>query len=153
MQNWLTAFGSWTWWIVAGVLFLLELAMPGVIFIWLALAAVAIGIIAFFTDFSWQIQLVLFAVLSIVFVLIAKPWFRKRQLAGSDRPNLNRRMHAFVGRSFVLDQPIADGRGKISIEGTWWDVRGSDQPKGQWVTVTGVEDMRLIVEPTAGKPI
>ena len=58
MQNWLTAFGSWTWWIVAGVLFLLELAMPGVIFIWLALAAVAIGIIAFFTDFSWQIQLV-----------------------------------------------------------------------------------------------
>ena len=30
------------------------------------------------------------------------------ELAGSDRPNLNRRMHAFVGRSFVLDQPIAD---------------------------------------------
>jgi len=29
----------------------------------------------------------------------------------------------------------------------------SDQPKGQWVTVTGVEDMRLIVEPVTSKPI
>ena len=147
MQDLLTFFGSWTWWVVAGIFFLLELALPGVVFIWLGLAAVAVGFIGFLVDLTWQIQLVLFAALSVALVLAARPWFRKRQLAGSDRPNLNRRMHAFVGRSFVLDQPIANGRGKLSIEGTWWEVHGPDQPKGEWVRVKRIEDMRLIVEP------
>ena len=150
MQDLLTVFGSWTWWVVAGIFFLLELALPGVVFIWLGLAAVAVGFIGFLVDLTWQIQLVLFAALSVALVLAARPWFRKRQLAGSDRPNLNRRMHAFIGRSFVLDQPIANGRGKLSIEGTWWEVQGPDQPKGEWVRVKRVEDMRLIVESAAG---
>jgi membrane protein implicated in regulation of membrane protease activity len=56
-------------------------------------------------------------------------------------------MQAFIGRSFVLDQPIANRRGKLAIEGTWWEIEGPDQPKGEWVTVRSVEDMRLIVEP------
>jgi hypothetical protein len=147
MDDLLTAFGPWTWWVIAGILLLFELALPGVFFIWLALAALAVGIVGFFVDLAWQAQLAMFAVLSVVFVLSARPWFRKRQIAGSDRPNLNQRMQAFVGRSFVLDQPIANGRGKLSIDGTWWEVLGPDQPKGEWVTVRRVEDMRLIVEP------
>jgi membrane protein implicated in regulation of membrane protease activity len=149
MQDLLTVFGAWTWWVIAGILLLFELALPGVFFIWLAFAALAVGIVGFFVDLTWQLQLVMFAVLSMVFVLAARPWFRNRKIAGSDRPNLNQRMQAFVGRSFVLDQPIANGRGKLSIEGTWWEVRGPDQPKGEWVTVRRVEDMRLIVEPAA----
>lgn len=146
MQDLLSVFGPWTWWVIAGIFLLLELAMPGVFFIWLGLAAVAVGFIAFIVDLSWQVQLVIFAILSIVFVLTARPWFRKGQLVDSDRPNLNRRMQAFVGRSFVLDQPITNGRGKLAIEGTFWEVLGPDQPKGEWVTVKRVEDMRLIVE-------
>ncbi len=147
MQELLTVFGSWTWWVIAGIFLLLELALPGVFFIWLGLAAVAVGFVLFLVDVAWQFQLALFAILSVVFVLAARPWFRKGQLAESDRPNLNRRMQAFVGRSFVLDEPIANRRGKLAIEGTLWEVEGPDQPKGEWVTVRGVEDMRLIVEP------
>ena len=150
MQDLLTVFGSWTWWVIAGIFLLLELALPGMLFIWLGLAALAVGFIGFLIDLTWEIQLVLFAALSVALVLAAWPWFRRRQLAGSDRPNLNRRMHAFIGRSFVLDQPIANGRGKLSIEGTWWEVQGPDQPKGEWVRVKRVEDMRLIVESAAG---
>lgn len=149
MQDLLSVFGSWTWWVIAAIFLLLELALPGVFFLWLGLAAAAVGAVMFVIDISWQVQLALFAVLSVVFVLASWPWFRNRQIAGSDRPNLNQRMRAFVGRSFVLDQPIANGRGKLSIEGTWWEIQGPDQPKGEWVTVKGIEDMRLIVEPGA----
>jgi membrane protein implicated in regulation of membrane protease activity len=150
MQELLNVFGSWTWWVVAGIFLLLELAFPGMFFIWLGFAAVGVGFIGFLIALTWQIQLVLFAILSIVLVLAARPWFRRKELAGSDRPNLNRRMHAFVGRSFVLEQPIANGRGRLSIEGTWWEIQGPDQPKGEWVKVKRVEDMRLIVEPVPG---
>jgi inner membrane protein len=149
MQDLLTVFGAWTWWVIAGLFLLLELALPGMFFIWLGIAAVAVGFIGFFIEPSWQIQLVLFAVFSLALVLAARPWFREKPLAGSDRPNLNQRMQAFIGRSFVLDQPIANGHGRLSIEGTWWEIRGPDQPKGEWVTVKGVEDMRLVVEPAA----
>ena len=147
MQELVTVFGSWTWWVLAGIFLLLELALPGVFFIWLGLAALAVGFVLFLVNVAWQFQLALFAILSVIFVLAARPWFRKGRLAESDRPNLNRRMQAFIGRSFVLDQPIANRRGKLAIEGTWWEIEGPDQPKGEWVTVRSVEDMRLIVEP------
>src|SRR5437763_12210067 len=105
MQELVTIFGEWTWWVLAGILLLLELAMPGVFFIWLAFAAAAVGLLVLVFELSWQAQIVMFAVLAVAFVFLARPWFRKGELVDSDRPNLNRRMQSFIGRSFVLDQP------------------------------------------------
>jgi inner membrane protein len=149
MQDLLTVFGEWTWWVISGVLLLLELALPGVFFIWLAFAAAAVGLLVLVRDLTWQAQIIIFAALSVAFVLIARPWLRKGELVDSDRPNLNRRMQSFVGRSFVLDQPIANGRGRLSIDGTLWEIEGPDQPRGEWVRVKSVDDMRLVVEPIA----
>src|SRR4051794_31539331 len=118
MQELLTIFGEWTWWVFAGIMLLLELVLPGFFFIWLAFAAAGVGLLVLVFELSWQAQIVIFAVLAVAFVLLARPWFRKGELVESDRPNLNRRMQSFIGRSFVLDQPIANGRGRLSIEGT-----------------------------------
>lgn len=149
MQELLKVFGEWTWWVISGVLLLLELALPGVFFIWLAFAAAAVGLLVLVRDLTWQAQIIIFAALSVAFVLIARPWLRKGELVDSDRPNLNRRMQSFVGRSFVLEQPIDNGRGRLSIDGTLWEIEGPDQPKGGWVRVKSVDDMRLVVESVA----
>lgn len=145
MRDLIPFFGAWSWWIIAGVLLLLELAAPGVFFIWLAAAAAALGVVALMITLSWQIEIVLFAVLSVVFLLVLRPRFRGT-LERSEQSNLNQRMYDYVGRRYVLHEPIVDGRGKIRVEDTMWEVVGPDRAKGEWVTVTGVEGLRLRVE-------
>ena len=139
--------GGWTWWVVAGLLLLAELASPGIFFIWLAFAAMTMGVMVFFVALGWQIQLALWAVLSVVFVVVAKPWLKRRNAMTSDQPNLNRRMLNYVGRSFVLDEPIVNGQGRVKIEDTLWQVSGPDAPKGAWVRLTRADGLQFIVEP------
>jgi inner membrane protein len=145
MQELFPLVGIWFWWIVAGALLLLELMTPGVFAMWLALAAASVGITDYFVDLSWQFELLAFAVFSLVYVYLARPWYSKGTLQNSDQPNLNQRIYAFVGKSFVLAEPIVNGQGKLDIEGTRWDVLGPNLAKGATVKVTAVEGMKLRV--------
>jgi len=76
MQQFFPFLGGWTWWVIAGLLILIELALPGVLFMWLALAAAAVGVIDVFADLSWQIEIAIFAALSVLFVLVLRPRFQ-----------------------------------------------------------------------------
>lgn len=145
MQELVPLTGIWFWWIVAGVLLLLELMTPGVFAMWLALAAASVGITDYFFDLNWQLELLAFAGFSLVYVYLARPWYSKNQLQNNDQPNLNQRIYAFVGKSFVLAEPIVNGQGKLDIEGTRWDVLGPNLAKGATVKVTAVEGMKLRV--------
>ena len=145
MQEIFPLAGVWFWWIVAGVLLLLELMTPGVFAMWLALAAASVGITDYFFDLNWQLELLAFAGFSLVYVYLARPWYSKNKLQNSDQPNLNQRIYAFVGKSFVLAEPIVNGQGKLDIEGTRWDVLGPDLARGATVKVTAVEGMKLRV--------
>lgn len=147
MSSILEALGGWTWWIVAGLLLLAELSSPGIYFLWLGIAAAALGVIVFFVDMGWQVQIALWAVLSVIFVMLSKSWLKRRNELESDQPNLNRRMLNYVGRSYVLDEPIVNGQGRVKIEDTLWQVSGPDAPKGAWVRLTRVDGLRFIVEP------
>ena len=137
--------GIWFWWIVAGILLLIELLTPGVFAMWLALAAASVGIADYFIDLSWQLELLAFAGFSLVFVYLARPWYSKSKLQSSDQPNLNQRIYGLVGKSFVLAEPIVDGRGKLNIDGTRWEVLGPNLPKGTIVRVAAVEGLKLRV--------
>jgi membrane protein implicated in regulation of membrane protease activity len=52
----------------------------------------------------------------------------------------------YVGRSFTLNQPIVNGRGKLTIEDTMWEIEGPDLAAGTRIKVTAVKDMTLVVE-------
>jgi inner membrane protein len=146
MQQFFPFLGGWTWWVIAGILLLIELMLPGVFFMWLGLAAAVIGVIDLFADLSWQIEIALFAVLSALFVLFVRP---RVKFPEGEATNLNQRMYDFVGHSYVLHEPIVDGRGKVRIDDTLWVVTGSDRDKGEWVKVKSVDGTRLVVEPTS----
>jgi len=147
MSEILQTLGGWTWWIVAGLLLIAELTSPGIYFLWLGIAAAATGAIVFFVDISWQVQIALWALLSVVFVILSKSWFKRRNQVESDQPNLNRRMLNYVGRSYVLDEPIVNGLGKIRIEDTLWQVSGPDMPKGARVRLTRADGLQFVAEP------
>ena len=136
---------GWVWWIIAGVLLMLELTAPGVFFIWLAIPAAVVGLLDLLFHLSWQIELLVFAVLSLVSVYGGRRFLAARFVFESEKPSLNRRMLDYIGRSYILDQPITEGRGRLSIDGTQWDVAGEDAPKGARVKVTAVDGMKLTV--------
>ena len=145
MQDLFPFVGNWFWWIAAAILLLMELVAPGVFLMWLALAAATVGAIAYFVALPWQIEALLFAGFSVAYVYLVRPWYSRSNALASDQPNLNQRIYSFVGKSYVLHEPIVDGEGKLDIEGTRWDVLGPDLARGATVKVTAVEGMKLRV--------
>ena len=56
--------GPWNWFVVAVSLLVLETIVPGVHFVWFGLAAVVVGILALASGMGWELQLVIFAIVS-----------------------------------------------------------------------------------------
>ncbi|GMQ88530.1 MAG: NfeD family protein [Gammaproteobacteria bacterium] len=137
--------GHWHWWILAAALIILEVFAPGAFFLWLGIAAVAVGgVIYVFPDTDWEYQLLLFSVLSVISIVIWRKYFRSTH-ADTDQPNLNRRGQHYVGRVFTLEEPVVDGIGKIRVDDSTWKVRGEDCPAGTQVEVTGADGTILQV--------
>jgi membrane protein implicated in regulation of membrane protease activity len=123
----------------------LEVAAPGTFFLWLAMAAGAVGLIVLILpDLYWQIQVLLFAVAGVAAVA-AWRLYARRLPQTSDDPTLNRRGEQYVGQVFHLTEPITDGRGRMKVADTMWGVAGPDLPAGTKVRVVGVEGTVLRV--------
>ena len=149
MWNLVYSLGSWNWFILAAVLLLLEVMAPGTFMLWLGLSATLVGLISLGVKWSWQYQLVAFAVFSIA----AIPLWRRvgaRARGATDQPFLNRRADAFIGRVFTLEKPIVGGNGTVGIGDTVWRISGPDCPSGSKVKVAAVDGATLKVEPAAG---
>ena len=147
MSEWVDNVVFWHWWILAGVLLIIELLLPAFFFLWLGIAAAATGlIILVFPDAPMESQLVLFAVLSIVAVVA---WRRYREISvpSSDQPHLNRRGHQYIGREFTLNDPITNGVGRVEVDDSTWRVKGPDLPAGSNVVVTDIDGVVFIVRP------
>ncbi len=138
--------GLWFWWIVAGLLLLAEMLMPGFFMLWLAVAAALTAITDYLFHLSWIGEIFTFAAYGFLSILASWRFVMGSRRAKSDQPFLNQRHAGFVGQSFYLDTAISQGRGKIKVEDTLWDVEGPDMAKGERVKVTGVNGLRLIVE-------
>jgi hypothetical protein len=65
---------------------------------------------------------------------------------------LNERGHQYIGRTFVVAEPIINGRGKIQIGDTLWLAQGPDLPAGSRATVTATNGTVLVVARAAGTP-
>lgn len=133
------------WLIAAIVLFILEVFAPGAFFIWLGVAAGFVGLLHAAIPLSWQLQWVLFCVLS-VGTIVGWRAYKRRYPDVEAYPNLNRRGRSLVGRRFTLVEPIVDERGKVNVDDSIWKVRGPDLPAGTAVVVREVEGTLLVVE-------
>lgn len=145
-MEWLQQVEFWHWWIAAVVLLILEVFAPGAFFLWLAIAAGVLGLVLMaLPAMAWDMQLLVFAVLSVAAVVLGRVWL-KRHPIGTDRPTLNRRGDQYVGRVFTLDEPVINGFGKIRVDDTTWKIRGNDCAAGARVRVVGVDGTTLLVD-------
>ncbi|MEA2991073.1 MAG: inner membrane protein [Alphaproteobacteria bacterium] len=148
VMSWIVSLGHWNWFVAAAVLFLIEILAPGSFMLWLGLSAILVGAISIAIDWSWQAQLIVFAVFAVVFVPAWRHFARKVE-EPVDRPFLNRRADGYVGRVFTLDKPIVDGVGTVRIDDTVWRVSGPDCPAGSRVKIARADGADLLVEASA----
>lgn len=146
IATWAESLGAWTWIILGVVLIGIELAMPGVFFVWLGLAALATGLTDAMLGLSWQASTLLFGLLSVAAVLMGRMIFQPSTQPGDAASLLNRRGEALIGHIFTLDSPIQGGEGRVRVGDSSWRVTGPESPAGAKVCVVRVDGATLVVE-------
>ncbi len=137
----------WHWLILALLLIILEIVVPGAFFLWMGVSAGVIGLILWISpDISWESQLLLFSVISVVSIALWRIRLNKHPTESEDN-TLNARTTQYIGRVFTLVEPIEDGYGKIHVDDSYWQVSGPNCEKDKKVKVISVDGMTLKVEP------
>lgn len=151
IAQWFAQFGPWNWMILGVVLLALEIVVPGVFLLWLGVAAILTGTLSLQLweagFWTWQAQVVVFLLLSIVSVLASRRLFPNTRAQDTDEPLLNQRALQLVGRTATLEEAIVDGHGRIRLGDTLWRVAGPDLPAGTRVRVAAASGGELRVEP------
>jgi len=138
-------YGPWAWFVTGLILLALELVVPGGYFLWLGVAGLLTGVLAFVPSLGWPWQFTIFGVLALLIVvgwtLVTRN--RKRE---TDNPYLNQRANRFIGHEAVIDEPIRDGFGRLALGDSIWRIAGPDLAADQKVRVVGADGAVLKVE-------
>lgn len=144
--DFLASLGAWAWIAVAAILLAAEIVVPGTFLLWIGAAAALTGVLFLIFPAPWQIQFVVFGLLTLVAVVGWFRFFKAKSDPASDEPTLNRRAETLLGREFTLEEPIAAGRGRVRLADTVWIITGEDAPSGRKVRVVAVDGATLVVE-------
>lgn len=136
----------WYWWIFAVALVIIEILAPSFFALWMAIAAFMTGLaLLLMPELAWEIQLMLFAVLSVFSIVLWRHYYQKNPII-SDQPTLNRRGEQYIGRTVTLQTPIVDGVGKIRLDDSSWKIEGPDCPAGKKVRIVSLHNVVFSVE-------
>ena len=143
MTEFLESLAFWHWLLLGVVLAIIEVFAPGAFFLWLGISAGIVGVILWLVpELSWEFQLLIFAILAVASVVIARRYLSAHPLK-TDLPNLNRRGQQYVGRTFTLEEPVINGQGKIQVDDSTWKITCEDCEAGTRVTINGVDGVVL----------
>ena len=147
-MEWINNIIYWHWLILAVALIILEILMPGAYFLWMGVSAAAVGCAMFiFPEMPWLTQILIFAALSVITVVIYKT-HQKKNPTVTDEPALNRRGEQYIGRTVILTEAIVNGVGKTKVDDSTWKVTGADMEMGVTVRVVAVDGTTFKVEAT-----
>tara|TARA_R110000868_G_scaffold76499_2_gene219896 strand:- start:42438 stop:42902 length:465 start_codon:yes stop_codon:yes gene_type:complete len=138
----------WTWWALAGLLLIAELLTGTTYLLWPAAAAFVTGFIAMqMMGIAWPVQLVVFALLSLVLVWAGDRWVRPAFRRGADS-GLNDRGGRMIGMRVVASSDFVSGRGRVHVGDTEWAAEtsdGSSPTAGTNLEISGVSGVTLAV--------
>lgn len=138
----------WWWLLAAAILAILEVLVPGIFLVWMALAAALTGVAVWAFDLSFAVQLSLFALLAFAAVLGGRRVYDRNPVPSSD-PNLNDRAARLIGQTVTVVNAIHQGEGRVKVGDSVWSAKGPDAEVGSQVRVTGADGNCLSVEPAA----
>lgn len=142
----ITLDAHWWWLIIAVVLGVLELLIPGVFLIWLSAAAAITGLVALILGPPVAYQFIIFAGLALVTTWAGRRWYLAHPVHSSD-PLLNDRGARLVGEIVTVSTAIAGGEGRVRIGDGEWPARGVDAEVGTRMRIVEIKQGCAIVEP------
>ncbi|WP_145492193.1 NfeD family protein [Yersinia rohdei] len=111
---------NWFWLSLGGLLLAAEMLGASGYMLWSGLAAVVVGILVWLFPFSWEIQGVLFSVLTVVAAFLWWYWLSKR--TKPQPAMLNQRNHQLLGTRATLTEATVDGYGRMKVGDSSWRI-------------------------------
>ncbi|MBD3729180.1 MAG: NfeD family protein [Sphingomonadales bacterium] len=146
-MDWLDSLDPHWFWIATGLfLAAAEMVVPGVFLIWLGIAALLTGLLTWLLPIGIFLQVLVFAVLSVVSIWIGRNYLLANPIAEAD-PAMNKRTSRLVGEVATVTEAVSDGQGRIHHGDSEWIARGPDVPAGAKVRIVGAQGAVLVVEP------
>ena len=137
------------WFVVGLLMFLLEMAGPGLIILFFGVGAWVVMLLTLFLDLSLNAQLAIFLVSSIM-VLILFRRILKKAFHGYEKgeQDLGEELDEFLGhRATVLERISLDMCGKVEFKGSQWAAEAKeDIGEGEVVKIVGKENLTLKVK-------
>jgi inner membrane protein len=150
---WFLDVTHWHWLALAVALAGFEMLTMSFFLIFPALSAALVGLIVYIEPtLDWRVQILIFAVLSVVTTMLGRAWFRK--FRGVDEPmTVNVRGSTYIGRRVRTTDALENGWGRVRMDDTWWSVQTLDgEPVAAeiLVEVAAVDGATLMVKAVAG---
>lgn len=141
---------EYSYWIIAGLLLIIgEFVISGLVTVFLGLAALIVGALAYFQlllDPAWQIGL--FALLSLLLLVGVRRYLRDRLLGRENRDESADDSAGLIGQRATVAGEFSDGVGRVSYRGALWQAQsGQTLRDGQMVRIVRHDGLWLTVEP------
>ena len=139
-------------WAIAGILLLIaEIIAPGFFLVFVGAAAVATGLFTLLFDLGTAPQLALFALYSVLAVMVGKRWYAEPNKT-DENVRLNEPARRLVGKTVTVVEAVDEHGGRVRVGDGEWNARGGPAEPGERVKVTAVEGNCLLVEPVRTLP-
>lgn len=138
--------GALFWAILSGIMAILEIIIPGLVTIWFALSALIVMFLSNFIRDS-LIQFLIFAVLSIIFLIFTRPVLRK-YIELQRKTNFDSSMKGMdVKIERVVDARKAEKEYEVKFKGSiWTGVSEEMLSSGEVVKIKGFRGNKIILE-------
>lgn len=135
----------WVWIALAVVFGVVEAATAQIVTIWFAIGAIG-ALIANAAGAGVTVQLSVFVAVSILTLIIARPYLKKFTKTEMQRTNAD----MYIGETAVVLEEIDNtrGTGQVKVKGSVWTARSRNNsviPAGENVYVEKIEGVKLIV--------
>ncbi|AOM42567.1 NfeD family protein [Xenorhabdus hominickii] len=144
---------AWFWLCFGGLLLIAELLGTGGYLLWTGTAAVVVALITWvFPGMGWELQGILFAVLTLCSVIAWRSWLRYRPRQASDKV-LNQKNHQLIGLHARLITDTENGYGRVKLaDGSWRIQCDQELPANTEVEIIAVDGITLKVKAISHQP-
>ena len=130
MMDLLASLTPWHWLILGVALLAFELVSGSTYILWPAVSALAVGLLLFVAPMGWELQMMLFFLLSVATLVLGRTHFQ-RFVKGGESSDLNDMTVTLVGRQVRAVADFDGTEGRVQLNDTQWSARldeGQDVP-------------------------
>jgi membrane protein implicated in regulation of membrane protease activity len=141
---------EYIWAFIGVVLLIMELFIPGLVVFFFGVGALLVAAICLFANISLNVQLLVFLITSVAFLLALRNRL-KGIFSGfsKSRPSMSQNPPEFIGEKVTVLQAITPIQpGMVEMHGTNWKARADVAiSAGAVVEIIGSENLTLVVKP------